>query len=341
MAEKRVTAYPTPFLEQEGIALTIQKIRKKEPNSRIALLLPPEGYRTEPLLAALKRYSLDGILFFRGGEPVPEEAEKIFFPACTVPPYPEEGESVPDWFETIFKSKKDLFISYPLANALGEEIHRSPWLNNRDCEFQFDSPEVTKVGWMGKPNLRSSKARPLLEKYLKENCFSPTELETYLDSPFKHFAKYLLKLRSLEERKPELDPGKIGALVHKILEAVFSKLGPGIKKEAEDPPSFFKKGRQIIEQELALWEKENLPQGSSLWNPQKERILRALKAVLEQEIVRFQQRPQKLTPMAFEKRLNPPLPLRCGSETIQMGGVIDRIDVDPEEKKFLVIDYKT
>ncbi|MDO8644827.1 MAG: PD-(D/E)XK nuclease family protein, partial [bacterium] len=98
---------------------------------------------------------------------------------------------------------------------------------------------------------------------------------------------------------------------------------------------------QIIEQELALWEKENLPQGSSLWNPQKERILRALKAVLEQEIVRFQQSPQKLTPTAFEKRLNPPLTLRCGSETIQMGGVIDRIDVDPEEKKFLVIDYKT
>lgn len=343
MTEKKLIAYPTPFLEFKGLLTLLQKIKKEAPAKSVGLILlqKEEPSPLRWLLAWLKGSPFKDLRLIPFGETIPEEIETLFFPYCII--RLEAPVETPPWFTKLLKSKREIIFSYPLMDSLGNEIRRSPWLEGSDLPFQMESPELTKIRWSPQTNIRSAKAKKLIEAYLEGHPFSPTELEAYQTSPFNHFARYLLHLEEKEEKKPELDPAVIGRLVHKLLEVVFNQLGgEKIKQAFENPAPVIQEGLRVAEEELKKRE-SSFSHQSFLWTHRKERILRAIKSFLVQEIARLRESPKKLIPSYSEWHFGEATPysIKINSQTIRLRGVVDRIDIDPKEKRFLVIDYKT
>ena len=353
MAEKsqkpKLTVYPTPFLEYRGILTLCRKLKKERPESPIGIVLP-DGEEKE-----VSPYRWISVLlketYLSFGAPIPEKIKIIFFPSLTTPPYPK-GESPKDnkeklssqWFDQFLASGKEIFCSYPLMDSLGREIEKSPWLEGKEFESHLESPDLTKIPFAPRPNLHSPEAMALLKEELAQHTFSATELESYQDSPFQHFAKYLLKLKPVQERTPELDPGVQGQLIHHLLETLFSKMGPemqGIPTEKID--EFVVQGINLVREELNAEEKTLGIRRSKLWEHRKKRILRAIETFFREELLRFQEGFKKLIPSHFEWRFGKKEPYLFPTEAgpVALTGVIDRIDIDPERKKFLVLDYKT
>lgn len=337
-AKVTVTAYPTPFLEIDALLAKLRALAKESSLKQVALVIDAALPSTRWLAAALRRPSYQEIQKMNPGDPLPQEAKILFYPQCIAKGLRKKEDS--HWIQSLLKSKLPLEISYSLQDSLGNEILPAPWLDRFD--FKLDPTDLTKIPWKAKTGLHQTQSRALLDRYIREHIFSPTELESYQTSPFQHFCRYLLKVKALEDTRPELDAGIIGQLVHRILEQVFREIGA--KKdfwENENPEVLTQTGKQVALACLDEWEKKNLPFGSTLWKHRRERILRTLDALLLQEASRLKEGQFRLKPHSFEIKIDPPLTLDCDGIPIKITGVVDRIDTDPENKKFLVIDYKT
>jgi RecB family exonuclease len=179
--------------------------------------------------------------------------------------------------------------------------------------------------------------------------FSVTELETLARCPFEHFARYILRLRPLVR---ELSLREMGSLTHATLcRAVRNR------PRSHDPHEWV---QRLVEQlqELLAERAPDLPD----WQVE---VLRALAQRLARRFgwrePRYLQQ-FRLTPHACEwafsgavddedeRALAEPLhnrgeprrvvyPLNNGL-TLELCGVIDRIDYDPQDRLALVLDYK-
>lgn len=151
---------------------------------------------------------------------------------------------------------------------------------------------------------------------------SPTDLELYLDCPFGFYLQKVLKIEPRLEWEPELTPQEIGSLMHRILERFFS-LRTSIQEIADEEFRLIQKNRPAL-----------LP---FLLSEQKKRIDRTLENFLKET----SSQPGSLKPTWFEWSFDGlELPSSEGNP-IRLKGRIDRIDVDSNSHRFLVIDYKT
>ena len=169
---------------------------------------------------------------------------------------------------------------------------------------------------------------------IQNYIFSPSDLEDYLLCPFRFYASACLKVKPETEWEVELTPPEIGRLLHKILEKFLRQ-----KKNQGEKERIL----SLMDSEIALLQKNRPHLSQALLKNQKKRITRALLSFLEQE--ESDTAPRKtLIPKYFEWSFgkdSPPLLLTTPGGPIKIRGRVDRIDVDPIQKRFLVVDYKT
>ncbi len=171
-------------------------------------------------------------------------------------------------------------------------------------------------------------------QWIEDHTFTPSELEGYRLCPFQFYASSYLELDPSPEWGPELSPAERGILLHRILERLFTEDRSGIKA--------------ILKQELDRITRNRPNLIPALLRMQEGEILKTLEQFLEKEKPPSSQQPARregLRPTCFEwsfGKKTPPLILEPpGNGPIPIGGRVDRIDIDRENKRFLVIDYKT
>lgn len=172
---------------------------------------------------------------------------------------------------------------------------------------------------------------PSFDEWIESHCFTPSELEDYLLCPFRFYASTYLKVKPPQISGPELTPLEIGSILHAILEGTFKKC---LKKREDLLP--------LLAHELKKVTAERTDLIPVLIEHQRIRMERALFHFFEKEIEEKKERPHSsLKPSYFEWRFES-LSIPDGTNNpIKIKGRIDRIDIDPNRKRFLVIDYKT
>ena len=181
------------------------------------------------------------------------------------------------------------------------------------------------------PNL----SRNLAERYPPGSTWSASRLESYGSCPHQFYVNVAL---GLEPRTvPELgwDASQLGSVLHRVLEQVYSTVS--------DPRDVAP--LQAVLPDVAHKVFEDAPaeygfRPSPLWEIEKSELLSAL----EQTIVELNSESQGWYPIAYEQKfgINGGLPLQIdlAGETIQIRGMIDRIDRN-EQGRLRVVDYKT
>jgi RecB family exonuclease len=169
---------------------------------------------------------------------------------------------------------------------------------------------------------------------------SATQLETYLECPFKFFMSAVLGIKPIDENDElKEDRSGFGWRVHKVLEEVERRRA---KRFLElDPIRYCSELRA----ELTV-ETETDPGRQEIENRRLEKTLRRYEAQAEQYVSDGGNAVP--VPRHFEVRFGvengiPHLVLGEGSDAVKIGGTIDRVDILPgkDADAFRVIDYKT
>jgi ATP-dependent helicase/nuclease subunit B len=178
-------------------------------------------------------------------------------------------------------------------------------------------------------------SRNLAERYPPGAKWSASRLETYGSCPHQFFVNVAL---GLEPRTvPELgwDASQLGSMLHKVLEQVYSTVA--------DPSDVATLQAALPEVANKVFEDAPAEYGfrpSPLWEIEKSELLSAL----QQTVDELNTKSQGWKPMAYEQKFgingSPPLQIDLGGETIQIRGMIDRIDRN-EQGDLRVVDYKT
>lgn len=177
-----------------------------------------------------------------------------------------------------------------------------------------------------------------------DHLFSASQLEKYAQCPFKYFANRVLGIPEQKEFAPELDPDDRGSLFHNSME-IFMKENTVLLSEARRNPAkeeeLFERLSETIDQVFAK-EKPGLPHAHpELFQQLKTKTLAQAKKLLTKELSEAKSLEAPLTPTHFEWTFGTEQANALKLENTLIGGRIDRIDCDPDQKRFLVLDYKT
>ena len=178
-------------------------------------------------------------------------------------------------------------------------------------------------------------SRNLVARYALGSTWSASRLESYGSCPHRFYVSVAL---GLEPRTvPELgwDASQLGSMLHKVLEQVYSMVS--------DPGDVVALQAVLPEVSHKIFEDAPTEYGfrpSPLWEIEKSELL----YTLQQTIVELNSESQGWRPIAYEQKFGinggPPLQIDLGGETLQIRGMIDRIDRN-EQGDLRVVDYKT
>jgi ATP-dependent helicase/nuclease subunit B len=180
-------------------------------------------------------------------------------------------------------------------------------------------------------------------KRIAEEGLSPTSLEGYARCPFQFFVRTLLGLERLKRPEEITGPGPadLGQIVHSILKAFYQELIDRKffltqEKSTDTGPIL-----EAVMQRVFLEFEQNNPIGYPLaWEILREGITILLERAIAQDLKALSEsgfRPGALECEAIDRLpQNWPSPLNG----LTIHGRMDRIDYQPEENRYRVIDYK-
>lgn len=181
----------------------------------------------------------------------------------------------------------------------------------------------------------------------KKKNFSVSELQEYLNCPYRYYASYHLKLDKFEVSELEPASDIKGSFVHRVLQRLLTENKTeyleGLEYESYRKRLIDKLG-PIIQEEL----KQN--DGINGYNHNivefyGNRVYQTIMALIEIEAKNFKSGLKKTTPKHFEwpfGKGNPEaLFFNMESGPIHLTGRVDRVDVNHSHKNFAVVDYKT
>ncbi len=173
--------------------------------------------------------------------------------------------------------------------------------------------------------------------------FSATRLETYATCAFKYFSQRVLKLESSPDGRERLD---MGTMLHEVLENFYKELLPQQRADAQ----LWEKNDAMEKALLAHLDSafsKNVFDYLPLYRQRVvyEKMKEALTVFAQREKEFFGKR--GLIPTHFElgfgRKLggeNAEQPFLRIGEDVSVEGKIDRVDVDVNQKKALIVDYK-
>ncbi len=167
------------------------------------------------------------------------------------------------------------------------------------------------------------------QKWLSTHTFTPSELEDYLLCPYRFYASAYLKIEHNHTWEKEINPADRGLILHSILEKFLSTCHNQLTENNKD--ILKKKISDLLDHEVKELSQKCPALSPFLLERQKTSMQRALTQFVDQFL---QEKRKTLKPKYFEWSFEIETPVR-------LKGRIDRIDIDPVQKRFLVIDYKT
>jgi CRISPR/Cas system-associated exonuclease Cas4 (RecB family) len=197
---------------------------------------------------------------------------------------------------------------------------------------------------------RSNKGLSLGEKdyfKTKRKTFSVTELQEYLNCPYRYYASYHLKLKKPEEEELEPAANIKGSFVHRILQRLIQENETDYLEGLE-----YESFRQKIKQKLAFIIQDELTKNedfkkydAKLIEFYSYRVYKTIIHLIDEEGTLFRENKKRTTPKHFEwafgRNKTDTLSISTKNGPIFLRGRIDRIDVNNTHKNFAVIDYKT
>jgi len=180
-------------------------------------------------------------------------------------------------------------------------------------------------------------------KRITEEGLSPTSLEGYARCPFQFFARTLLGLERLKRPEEVIGPGPadVGQMVHSILKAFYQELIDRKFFLSKEKSTDITPILRAVMQRVFLDFEQNNPIGYPLaWEILREGITILLEQAVAQDLKALFEsgyRPGTLEHEATD-RLPENWPSPLNGLTIR--GRMDRIDYQPQENRYRVIDYK-
>lgn len=193
-------------------------------------------------------------------------------------------------------------------------------------------------------HLRHPKRLKSWHDKIRDHVFSVTELETYVRSPYWYFCEWVLGLKPLKKETWDLEAAEVGILIHAVLEEFYRKHQSELVKLQQE--ILFDDLDRIIEREVAKFRGRRPELFNLLVERHLRKMKRALHNLINKDLADRASEQSPLYPQYFEwgfgdDKTQPLLIRSNNGKEIQVRGRIDRIDVDPVNKTFLVIDYKT
>jgi len=189
--------------------------------------------------------------------------------------------------------------------------------------------------------LVSEEARAFAARSLSGGGLSASRLELWATCPFKFLLQSVLGVERPDEPEQRwvLAPIDRGLLVHRILQAfVEDVIARGAAPSLADQPRL----AEIAARELDREERTGTPGAPLLWQAERRRIEADLAAWLEREADRSDGLAPRSAEAAFGSALGgPAVAVELEDFRLPLLGRIDRVDVSPDGRTGLVVDYKT
>lgn len=242
---------------------------------------------------------------------------------------------------------EDIDNPYSLPERLqdGMLLRGEDALCSNDAFSDVPAPETARI----EPPLTgavSAEARSLVVlprvlqggQVLDEPCLSPSQIESYLECPYKWFAQRRLRLDDLDEG---FGPLEMGDFAHNALHSFYKHMSEDLG-EAKVTPQLLPQARELMANVLARHKalQPHLRQSENRLIPTSQVEHREL-AELERKLMDYLDFEAELLPTFAPKYLE--YDVACGGAVDYAGhkllGTADRIDVDGEGR-CAIIDYK-
>lgn len=242
---------------------------------------------------------------------------------------------------------EDIDNPYSLPERLqdGMLLRGEDALCSNDALSDVPAPETARI----EPPLTgavSAEARSLVVlprvlqggQVLDEPCLSPSQIESYLECPYKWFAQRRLRLDDLDEG---FGPLEMGDFAHNALHSFYKHMSEDLG-EAKVTPQLLPQARELMADVLARHKalQPHLRQSENRSIPTSQVEHREL-AELERKLMDYLDFEAELLPTFAPKYLE--YDVACGGAVDYAGhkllGTADRIDVDGEGR-CAIIDYK-
>lgn len=263
-----------------------------------------------------------------------------------------------DYSSTLY-SKEDLMVyvaqnkfkTYPVGldsedfNLNTTEIKESINIDEMRRAQPFGNSEYT--GWINGTDLES--AENIISDF-KFKEFSISQLETYAKCPYKYMAERILKLKPIHEPTEDIEALEMGSLLHSILFRFYRQIREkGIVLAEADA------GQLEYAETLIFRIAEKLIEEANFHSPltfyEKEKVLGINGSRENSVLYKFLQEELNykagFIPEYFElsfgskQRIDAQrLSVNISVDDINVGGKIDRIDIDKNIGHYKVIDYK-
>lgn len=164
---------------------------------------------------------------------------------------------------------------------------------------------------------------PRPEVRLRPNALSASAIEKWMRDPYEIYARYILKLRRLEEVEEKLDFSDYGTIVHAVLQEFNNKYPEQLPKDARD---------ELIRLGEAYFAENKVAQETrAFWWPNFEK---SVDWFLQQE---KEYRPQIAR---VNTEVSGALTIKTAGRDFTLKAIADRVDVT-KDGKINIIDYKT
>ncbi len=261
----------------------------------------------------------------------------------------------PEKFEDLVFNDREIWGKGTWKDLAGarekEEVMRRINENHAQSNLLEDEKENPFAGCIDfDPYDETGPGLPVISKVNRP--FSPTALESYGSCPYKFFVKHILKVEPAEDHSEELDAREFGTLLHEILRNFHTRLNEQNKtlRDCSDDQlrDYLKEMIEIAGANSRVELKELLDTESFIM---AEKILGIAgdqtMSILWQYLLRARSNATGLEPALFENHFSDLKLTGLNSEKItapyqiSLHGTIDRIDIDPVNKLYKVIDYKS
>jgi len=170
-------------------------------------------------------------------------------------------------------------------------------------------------------------------KFSSDYTWSASRLETYKACPFRFLVNAMLKLEPKKPPELGLDAAQRGSVYHRVLEVIYTR----VKQEGVPPLDILD---EVAEEVFGSAPSEYDFRPSALWEVEKAELLEHIRKTVEA----LEKEKGSWEPFGFEQKFGlqgePTLRLDIDGNTVQIHGLIDRLDKNAEGT-LRVIDYKS